>query len=624
MKKWILTLVTAFFLTTVLVGMGATTKVLAATEKTGTTSDGFSYKIKDGAVEITGYSEKKKKLVIPDKIDGKKVKKIGKKVFSQNKYIVSIKIPDSVENIAKDAFYKCEKLETIELGKNVKEIGEVETKAYDDLLKCDDLEMYIGESFKAFKVDTENKVYFSEEGVLFKRLNGKSMLINYPDGKKTKKYTIPDGVAYINLTAFEFSNISTLVIPKSIEDITTSESWPDWVPMGKIEEYVVDEANEIFFSEEGVLFRRNEGETVLNKEEGSILMQYPAEKKNVSYMVPEGVVSISSGAFMCQKYLENVTIPSTVYYVGEMAFEAVENLKSADIGAKVLRDQVFYDCKKLVNVNLQNTVVIIGEEAFMGIGATSLVLPESVQYAEDMWSVSLKKLEVRNPNCELIGTCSYVNQLVVYGYEGSTAEVYAKKYGYRFKLIGEEEKPGEGLSEGTINRDTVQLSKTSYTYNGKAKKPEVILKDKFGNIIKKENYKVTYKNNKNVGLATVKIQLAYPYTGTIKTTFSIKPPVSSITKTEKTENGFRVQWKGVKASQIDGYEIQYSTDKKFKKESSKRVFVNQSNVVKKNIKAADTENKYYVRIRSYKVVSKDGKTERLYSKWSEKKTVKNL
>lgn len=69
---------------------------------------------------------------------------------------------------------------------------------------------------------------------------------------------------------------------------------------------------------------------------------------------------------------------------------------------------------------------------------------------------------------------------------------------------------------------SVTLSASSYTYDGKAKKPKVTVKDSNGKKIASSNYKVTYSNNKKVGKATVTIKFKGNYSGTIKKTFTIK------------------------------------------------------------------------------------------------------
>lgn len=70
----------------------------------------------------------------------------------------------------------------------------------------------------------------------------------------------------------------------------------------------------------------------------------------------------------------------------------------------------------------------------------------------------------------------------------------------------------------------IKLSRTSYKYNGKAKKPKVIVKDSRGRTISPENYTVTYSDGRrNVGTYTVTVEFTGEnYTGTKTLTFRIK------------------------------------------------------------------------------------------------------
>lgn len=72
-----------------------------------------------------------------------------------------------------------------------------------------------------------------------------------------------------------------------------------------------------------------------------------------------------------------------------------------------------------------------------------------------------------------------------------------------------------------------------------------------------------------------------------------------------------------KASDISGYELQYSTSKKFSKKTTKKITAKMSSK-KATIKKLGKNKKYYVRIRIYKTVN--GK--RVYSDWSKVKSVK--
>ncbi len=62
---------------------------------------------------------------------------------------------------------------------------------------------------------------------------------------------------------------------------------------------------------------------------------------------------------------------------------------------------------------------------------------------------------------------------------------------------------------------SVTLESSSYTYNGKAKKPAVTVKDSSGKVISNGNYTVTYQNNVKVGKATATIKLKGNYEGTL-------------------------------------------------------------------------------------------------------------
>ena len=90
-----------------------------------------------------------------------------------------------------------------------------------------------------------------------------------------------------------------------------------------------------------------------------------------------------------------------------------------------------------------------------------------------------------------------------------------------------------------------------------------------------------------------------------------KLPATSITSLSAKDNGFKIKWK--KKSNITGYQIQYSTNSKFKK-GNKSIKIKSAKTVSKKITKLKVAKKYYVRIRTYK-----GKK---YSKWSKVKSIK--
>ena len=87
-------------------------------------------------------------------------------------------------------------------------------------------------------------------------------------------------------------------------------------------------------------------------------------------------------------------------------------------------------------------------------------------------------------------------------------------------------------------------------------------------------------------------------------------PTTTITSVKSQSKAFTVKWK--KKSGITGYQIQYSTNSKFKK-NNKKIKIKNSKTVSKKITGLNPTQKYYVRIRTYK-----GKK---YSSWSKKKCI---
>lgn len=93
--------------------------------------------------------------------------------------------------------------------------------------------------------------------------------------------------------------------------------------------------------------------------------------------------------------------------------------------------------------------------------------------------------------------------------------------------------------------------------------------------------------------------------------FAASMPTTTITSVKAQNKAFTVKWK--KKSNITGYQIQYSTNSKFKK-GNKSIKIKSAKTGSKKITKLKAAKKYYVRIRTYK-----GKK---YSKWSKVKSIK--
>lgn len=88
-----------------------------------------------------------------------------------------------------------------------------------------------------------------------------------------------------------------------------------------------------------------------------------------------------------------------------------------------------------------------------------------------------------------------------------------------------------------------------------------------------------------------------------------KPSATQIISIKAIDNGFKVKWK---KKSCTGYQVQYSTSKKFTSKTSKTLKVNKAKTTSKTVKKLKAKKKYYVRVRTYKTVKKKN----YYSKWS--------
>lgn len=182
---------------------------------------------------------------------------------------------------------------------------------------------------------------------------------------------------------------------------------------------------------------------------------------------------------------------------------------------------------------------------------------------------------------------------------------------------------GEILSTKKINKiSNVKLSKSIYTYDKKAKKPTVTVKDTKGKKLKKgKDYTVTYaKGRKAIGNYKVTIQLkGKKYNGKETLTFRIAPAGTSIKSAKAGKTKVAVNWK-MQTRNTNGYIIQYSSNKSFR--NVKQITISSNKAKSKQITKLSTKKQYYVRLCTYKNVKKNGKTTKICSDWSNAVAVK--
>ncbi len=285
----------------------------------------------DGTVIFSKYAGTSSDVIIPLETNSKSVVEIDENAFLGCKKITSITIPGSVEFIDSGAFDYCSGLTSI-------------------------------------SVDSNNKDYSSESGVLFNK--DKNILIRYPVGKKGT-YTIPNSVEKISICAFlGCKEMTSVTVPDSVSFINPRA----FANCSELTYINADENNENYSSENGILFNKDK----------SVLECYPAGR-NGEYTIPDSVESIYEYAFSGCTGLTSVDIPDSVTTIREYAFYGCTGLTGVTIPDSVTTIDwgSFYRCTGLTSVTIPDSVTFIASGAFSGCtGLTNVSIPDSVTWID--------------------------------------------------------------------------------------------------------------------------------------------------------------------------------------------------------------------------------------------------
>ena len=308
--------------------------------KTVTTIDDFAF-----------YSVEKLEVV-----KAPSVKKIGDYAFAYSK-IKEVVFGNKLETIGEGAFEYCKKLKTINVPAGVIKIG---TGALNDISKI--------------TIDKNNKKYLSEDGVIFNK--DKTTLIRYNKTNNTDTYTIPATVTKISDYAFSDNDYLVNVnFPENLKTIGTEAFYDcDKIKsvslsknirnIGKCAIQSCDSLKKVTIAE-GSTAVISEGAFSYNEQLSSISLSgkiykigrdafvgtkyvNDMEKKKqqqayyigsvlcgvvgfpATIKIKEGTTAIADYAFSyCE--VESVTIPASLKYIGENAFELTYELNKITV-----------------------------------------------------------------------------------------------------------------------------------------------------------------------------------------------------------------------------------------------------------------------------------------------------
>ncbi len=180
----------------------------------------FRYKIyDDDTILLTEYKGEETEIVIPDKIDGRRVVALREEMFYQNKTITALRLGKYVEEIGQQCFTGCSMLETVELNDALWSLGEFAfsgTPWLDKLLDPNDGEVAPPETSDGAEGETVPETTKSSDPADDFLIVGNGILLRYLG--KDKNIVIPDTVKHI-ADAFVMTDIISVTMGDSVATI---------------------------------------------------------------------------------------------------------------------------------------------------------------------------------------------------------------------------------------------------------------------------------------------------------------------------------------------------------------------------------------------------------------------
>ena len=276
-----------------------------------------------------------------------------------------------------------------------------------------------------------------------------------------------------------------------------------------------------------------------------------------SVIIENGVTSILTYAFSGCTSLTSITIPDSVTSIGESAFDG---------------------CTSLVSVTLSKSITTIEYSTFFGCSSlTSIEIPKSVTTIVNF------------------AFCGCTNLKDVY-YDGTQSEW---------------NKINIGHSNECLTNASLHCSLTPTPEPTPTPTPEPTPTP---NPVPQPSTQPTQETQQQAAQQTAQQPSVKNDTAAEQVSVA-KPKSVSPKKVKSAKKAVSVEWK--KVGGVKGYQIQVATDKKFKK-NKKTVTIKKQKTTKTTVKKLKAKKKYYVRVRTYKIVN--GK--KVYSSWSKVKSVK--
>lgn len=261
--------------------------------------------------------------------------------------------------------------------------------------------------------------------------------------------------------------------------------------------------------------------------------------------LPEKLTLIGGGAFCNCKNLKQVQLPPQLKELGEGAFFNCENLTQIQLPAQLnkLGTDAFRNCTSLDKIDIPAGLTQIEPDTFCNTGLTSVTLHEGLTKIEDGAfhdCLKLKKIRIPKSVTDIGGLALGIRYnrgngaeevipggFTVEGYTGSAAERYVKRmhqcenlYHVFFKDVKFVSIGGQTAAVTNISKTKISTLKTG-AFTGKPLTQALTITYGGKKLVNGRDYTLTWKNNKNIGTASVTIKGKGKYNGSVTKKFRI-------------------------------------------------------------------------------------------------------
>lgn len=541
-----------------------------------------------------------------DSVDLSNVESIGEYAFYYSENLKNISIPSTVTEIGDYCFSDSQALETVI-------IGSVNIDRYTDALfiNCNNLTKVIFDSDAYIKGMLRTFCKTSIESIVLPD-NIETMRQTFSNVTSLKEITLPKNLSHLGENTLYNTSIEKIVMPEATLTISSQAfaecSNLSYVNLSNVTT-IEKQAFENCISLESIDLS---GVLSLNKYAfigcDNLKKYYYAEEEKEAY--------IAENEFEGNETIETVVIGNSVNEIQDRAFADCTNLQTALIADEVenISDTAFENCDNLTIVCLYNSPVMHYAQKNNIPYETFVISPIPDQ--EYTGKAITPKLDVKQAGKAMTldkdYLASYKNNINI-----GTANVTVVGLGdYRIFATTSNFKIVKTKAEEDTTKPTTKPTKPTTEHTKPTTKPSA-------KPTTTTSPAPTAKPATTAQSDTAKKAVAKAPSGAKKVNgewVNSKQKKTSVKKLKRSKKSFKVTLK--KASGVTGYQIQYSTSKKFTKETTKAVTVKGSKNTSKTIKKLKSKKKYFVKVRTYKNVKFNGKTVKVYSSWSKVKSVK--